>query len=332
MTAAPEGLTATSPELPAAFVRAVTDVHGEAGARWLRRLPQLRDECARRWRVRLGFAYPLTYHYVVTGERADGMRCVLKLGPPGAALAREAAALRWFDGHGAVRLLDADLPRGALLLERAEPGVALTSLVADDDRAATTVAAGVVRALWRPAGEPPPLPDVGDLAGAFTRYRSAYRDGGPLPADLVDHAGDVFAELVATTTTRVVLHGDLHHDNVLSASRGWLAVDPAGVAGDPAYDTASLLHNPMRLRTGGVGALVTRRTGQLADELHLDRARVTAWGFTKAVLSELWSVETTARCTATRWPSPRRCVSSFPDPAQPRGSAQRQLTKRIVNG
>ncbi len=168
----------------------------------------------------------------------------------------------------------------------------LTALVSDDDRAATTAAVDVLRALWRPAGEPPSLPDVGDLAGAFDGYRRAHADGGPLPADLVDHAGTVFAELVATTTRRVVLHGDLHHDNVVSATRaGWLAVDPAGLVGDPAYDTASLLHNPMRDANAGVDGLVDRRSAQLADELDLDRDRVTAWGFAKAVLSELWSVE-----------------------------------------
>jgi streptomycin 6-kinase len=41
------------------------------------------------------------------------------------------------------------------------------------------------------------------------------------------------------------LHGDLHHDNIMYGPRGWLAIDPKGVYGDPAFDAANVFYNPL---------------------------------------------------------------------------------------
>ncbi len=38
--------------------------------------------------------------------------------------------------------------------------------------------------------------------------------------------------------------GDLHHENILAAERApWLAIDPKGVIGEPAYEMGALLRN-----------------------------------------------------------------------------------------
>ena len=73
---------------------------------------------------------------------------MLKLGvPTGDSLREEAPALRAFAGEGAVRALRADLDRGALLLERAEPGERLRDLVPARDAEATSIAAAVMQRL-----------------------------------------------------------------------------------------------------------------------------------------------------------------------------------------
>jgi streptomycin 6-kinase len=92
----------------------------------------------------------------------------------------------------------------------------------------------------------------------------------------------------------VVLHGDLHHDNIVAATRApWLAIDPKGVVGEPAYETGALLRNPMPqlLAMPDPARLTRRRVDQLAGELGFDRARIRGWGLAQAVLSAWWSIE-----------------------------------------
>lgn len=268
-------------------------VWGEAGSRWLADLPRVLDEIARDWALTVGEPFDLSYHYVVAVVREDGTPAVLKLGvPSGDSLREEAPALRAFDGHGAVRLLRADLDRGALLLERAEPGGRLRDLVPDRDAEATSIAAGVIRELAA-ARPDPELPDLVRQAHAFDDYTARHGDGGPLPGDLVIRAGGLMRELCASAPARVVLHGDLHHDNILRATRApWLAIDPHGLAGDPGYETGSLLFNPEPGdRDPALTALVPARVERLADELAMPIERVVAWGFVKGMLSDVWTAE-----------------------------------------
>jgi streptomycin 6-kinase len=90
-----------------------------------------------------------------------------------------------------------------------------------------------------------------------------------------------------------VLHGDLHHDNVLRADREpWLAIDPHGVVGDPGAEVGAMLYNPdPSRRDPALVALVPARIEQLADGLGLPIERVVAWGFVQAVLSAVWTAE-----------------------------------------
>jgi streptomycin 6-kinase len=276
-----------------ALARNVAAVWGEAGTRWLADLPRVLDDLARDWALTVGAPFDLSFHYVVAVTGADGTPAVLKLGPPsGHSLREELPALRAFAGRGAVRVLRADLDRGALLLERAEPGDRLRDLVPHRDAEATSIAVDVMRRL---AAAPPDrgLPDLVDQAGAFDDYLARHGDGGPLPGDLVARAGGLMRELCASAPERVVLHGDLHHDNILRATREpWLAIDPHGLFGDAGYETTSLLYNPdPGDRDETLTALAPARVEQLADELAMPLDRVLAWGFVKAVLSDVWTAE-----------------------------------------
>ena len=279
---------------PAAFRR-----NNAADPGWLRTLPARLAALARRWSLTLEPPFPdLTYHYVVPCRRrtAGGgeRRCVLKLGRDAAGLGAEAAALRLFDGDGAARLLDADLEAGALLMERLRPGTTLVALAARDDDAAT-------------ASPPRPCSGCGvrrrrqrrrrrrDCAASipwfesFARYRSALRTGpGVLPLPLFALAEDTLAELLATAGPPAVLHGDLHHGNLLRAERApWLAIDPKGLAGDPPFDVCQFLLNPQEPPPGRLVA----RLRLLVAELGLDARRTKRWAFAHSMLNACWSAE-----------------------------------------
>jgi streptomycin 6-kinase len=272
-------------DLPSAFLR----THAAHPA-WVRALPGLLAGLAQRWSLTLGPRFAdLSYNYVASATRGDGTPCVLKVGRHTEELRAEAEALRLWDGDGAARLLAADFEAGALLLERVEPGTTLAGVAARDDDAATRVAAAVLRRLWRPAPEGHALRPLQAWFGCFDRHRAALRAGAAgFPAALFARGDAVLRELLASAGAPVVLHGDLHHLNILRAGRApWLAIDPKGLAGDPGFDVGQFLRNP----TEPPPDVLVRRLEVFVAELGLDAQRTRDWCFVHSLLSACWSYE-----------------------------------------
>lgn len=276
-------------ELQSSFQRRIVDVYGDEGRRWLDALPQTTDECARRWRLRIERPFHLSYNYVAPATRDDGSRFVLKIGVPGAENAHEIAALQHYDGMGCVRLLDADAARGAMLLERAEPGTTLADLAYDGD--ATRIAATVMRALRKTPPADYAFPSAGDWAVQLLAPNPDTL--GPLPPRLVAKAQRLYGDLLASSGPYVLLHGDLHHGNVLRHGNEWVAIDPKGVVGEPAYECGALLFNPLPQIASwpDLPRVLARRIDILVDALGFDRDRIVGWGIARAVLSAVWSYE-----------------------------------------
>jgi streptomycin 6-kinase len=284
-------------KVPDNYAQVITELHGSDGREWLAQLPALISSCEERWSITVGAPFePLSYNYVATATQTDGDSVVLKLGFPRLDFTRERDALFAYDGAGAVQLLASDVDAGAMLLERAEPGTELATFGPADDPQATSIAAGVMRTLRRPVPETHQFPTVADWAGGLQRLHEEFRDvrSSPFHPKLVDRAEGIFRELLASMDEPVLLHGDLHHFNILASQREpWLAIDPHGVIGEPAYETGALLRNPMpmMMEWRDLKWILERRILQLADELSLDRKRIHGWGIAQAVLSGWWCYE-----------------------------------------
>ena len=277
----------------------VTDVRGEVGADWLRRLPDTVSECERRWSLKVGAPFPdLSYNYAAASITADGQEVVLKLGVPHDEFTSEANALRAFDGRGAARLLEADLELGAMLLERLAPGTSLARL--EDDTEATAVAAGLMRKVRRPPPGGGAFQTVDDWAGGLRRLREHFGGGtGPLPTHLVERAEAVLADLAASANEQWLLHGDLHHYNILESQREpWLAIDPKGVVGEAEFEPAAFLRNEL-LERARPDQVLARRVDQLVDMADLDRMRMLDWAVVDSVLSAWWTIEDHGRVSTT---------------------------------
>lgn len=279
-------------ELPESFRRRVMGAFPE-GAAWLASLPACIAECERWWQIKAGEPFDLSYSYVTAARAADGEDVVLKVGVPNRELRCEVAALQLYDGGAAVRLLDSDAERGLLLLERLSPGEKLAAL--QDDEQATRIAAGLMRELWRPLPANHTFPTLADWVAGLRRLRQKFgASTGPFPPQLVEMAESLFEELLGSSEPPVLLHGDLHHLNILSSRRRpWVAIDPKGVAGERAYEPAALLENPEPGRYLDL-AVQRRRIEVLAEELGLDPQRIAKWGAAHAVLSAWWSYEDSA--------------------------------------
>jgi streptomycin 6-kinase len=245
----------------------------EDGRAWLARLSRVRDECVERWSLRVG--EPFAYGYAslaLPAVLADGAEGVLKLCFPHRESEFEADALARWDGEGAVRMLEHDRERSALLLERCRPGTPLLDLEPD---AALDVVLGLLPRLWVPAGEPfRPLADEAAWWAASLPSRWE-RAGRPFERALVEAALGALGELAPTQGEQVLVNQDLHADNVLRAEREpWLVIDPKPLAGEREFGLASLVRGS---ELGHSRRAVVRRLDRLTAELGLDRERARGW-------------------------------------------------------
>lgn len=270
----------------------MVEMYSENGRSWLAQLPHLLNELAERWQLTLQPPFKLSYNYVAPVTRADGTTAVFKIGYPDPELLTEMETLRLYNGRFACQLLASDPENYAMLLEHIQPGQPLWSLA--DDEAETAVAAQVMQQLWQPIKpeDHPLLPTLARRTIALTRLSDYFEDGfGPFPRRLVETAVTLRAELLAENIPSMLLHGDFHHENILTAKRKpWLALDPKGVIGDTAYEVGAYLYNPI-VENVAKKNLVARRIDQFSEALVIDRQRLIKWGIVQAVLSAVWSYQ-----------------------------------------
>jgi streptomycin 6-kinase len=223
--------------------------------------------------------------------RRGGQSLVLKLLSPGGDEWRSGEVLAHWDGQGAVSLVE-QAP-GAVLIERAMPGDDLSAMVQDGrDDGATLILCDVMRRLNRPAPAAAPFRAAVDWGQGFERNRAAAVRVG-MNGDLIDRAERLFHRLSETQADQIVLHGDLQHYNVVrDASRGWLAIDPKGILGEPAYETGAMLRNPIAdQRLCADSQIIDRRATTICGDLGYSYERVVGWCFSQWVLADLWAIE-----------------------------------------
>jgi len=276
------------------FTHRILNSFGEDGRLWLQSLPSILEQLSSTWDVKLMPPFKeMSFNYVAPAIQSDGSEVVLKVGVPRTELVTEIAALKAFNGNGAVTLYKADPEMGALLLERLRPGRPLFN--EGDDEVATSVASEVIRQLQVSSSNLEVFSTVGDWFRGFKRLRDEFSgETGPFPSELIDKAELISHDLLASMETITLLHGDLHHWNILSSEREpWLAIDPKGVIGEPEYETGAWIRNPFPniLEMSNPDRMIARRIDQFSSELGFDQQRIYGWGFSQAVLASCWSYE-----------------------------------------
>ena len=97
----------------------------------------------------------------------------------------------------------------------------------------------------------------------------------------------------------MIIHGDLHYENVLAADREpWLVIDPKPMSGDPHFEPGPLLQNRWEEMTAGPVSLrdaIRRRFHAVVDAAGLDEARARDWVIVRMVLNAHWAVEDAQR-------------------------------------
>ena len=248
-------------------------------------------EVAERWGLTLGepFAGGVASELVAPA----GTDAVLKVQKPHRESEHEAAALELWDGDGAVRLLRHDHEAHALLLERCVPGTPLSAVGQDE---ALEVFVQLLPRLWKPAGAPFRTLAAEAAWWADSLEETWERFARPFERRLLDAALEALHELPRTQRRHVLLHQDLHGDNVLSAQREpWLAIDPKPLVGEPEFAVAPIVRSR---ELGHSRRDVLERFDRLSSELSLDRDRARGWTIAQTIA---WGFGHPGHAEVARW-------------------------------
>ena len=258
---------------------------------WLELIATKLDDWCRTWQIELETIEPPdTFNVVLFGHSWRAGDVVLKISPPTFESRAELEAVRQAAGPGFVRLIEADPSISLMMLERIRPGTALRDAGLSDEAMTRTGAARLLD-FWRE-------PERDDDLIPLERWARELLEHDPvrhpqLPANLLAIGGEIARELLLAPTSRTLLHGDLHHQNILRRGDDeWVTIDPKGLIGERGYDIATWMMNPWGiLLQDDYVEIGNRRLDIFAEVLGEDRDRLAKWAVFHAALSLCWSLE-----------------------------------------
>lgn len=215
---------------------------------------------------------------------------------------RGAFALRYFGGHGAVKLLRYDA--GAQLMEYAVGDALVTLVERGEDENATCIIAQVIKQLHS-VFQDAPYDDMVMLDCWFRALLEKAAGEKRAGINSIYVRGASLAERLLVDQQEIrVLHGDIHHYNIRYSLRGWLAFDPKGLVGERTYDCANTLCNPVIPELVHNETRLLNNATILANTLALDLWRVLAFTYIYACLNASWWTRLSDRAGAddiVRW-------------------------------
>lgn len=267
------------------FNQNIINIYGDVGKKWLQSLPKLVQKYAEEWHLtQLKPFNDLTYNYVLSGYQ-NMKQVVLKISPDIESLKKEANALIAFQGYSCLILYASK--NDALLLEQAMPGQSLKNYFNHRDEEAIHITAALITNLHKAS-----LPIEGQFPHISDWLTLLDKDLN-IPMQYLQKARDYKNYLLKTVPKNVLLHGDLHHDNILSHGNDWVAIDPKGVIGDPAYEIPAFIRNPIPdlLMIPNAKKMIENRIKLFADILKISSERIVQWNFVQSVLAWAWALE-----------------------------------------
>lgn len=277
--------------LPQAFIDNITRTWDKEGTLWLKKLPALIRFFSSRWKLEhLKHFENLSFNYVAHAySNLFNAPVVLKIGVPQHDFLNELKALEFYNGNGSVKLLASDGQKYGMLLAHIEPGTTLRSFFPQKEHAAIEYACQVMKKLHaRQLPSHAGFTTINNWFSLFNRLE--------IPHDLQHHvkqAHIIVDELQSSDQTLHLLHGDLHHDNILlDATGNGIAIDPKGVIGEAAYEVGAFICNPTELSAQpNIPAILQERLEQFSKTLNIDRIRLAKACYARIILSACWTVQ-----------------------------------------
>jgi streptomycin 6-kinase len=281
-------MTSYPMKLNASFISNIQSAYGQDGKTWLDNLPVHLNLLSEKWNFQL--IHPvedLSYHFVAIVKLPSGL-AILKTAPPTAKIIAEA---EWLKAHkkSVPNIFHIDKENNAFLMEKIEPGTSLKYLVKEgNDEKATRIISQVIL----------------DLQSSDTLHQMNYQHisehiasfaflRGHVDKNIIDRAETIFKNLCTDRSNDIILHGDLHHDNILQNDNAWSVIDPHGYIGDPCAEIGPMIFNPLNFFPNHLSLknILDIRLRVLAEMLPFDLERIQAWAFCLALRSAAWDVE-----------------------------------------
>lgn len=273
------------------FENNIIDIYGKEGKEWLNSLPQLLESYTSKYQLsKLEPVSNMSFNYVAAGYQND-KSIILKLGINSKAIAKEARCLALYSDHGSVSLIAAD--DGAILMQRAVPGVTLKGHFPKNDNKAVHILCSKMKQLHSVT-----IPKQYNFY-TLNELLNTLDNAVDIPSNILKKARHLRDQLLSTTSKIALLHGDLHHENILRNHDDWLSIDPKGFIGDPIFDACAFISNPIPelLEEQDPLQIINSRIDLCADLLNVSRQRVFDWHYVKSVLCWAWALEDNIDCS-----------------------------------
>ncbi|MFP7297108.1 aminoglycoside phosphotransferase family protein [Neobacillus niacini] len=291
-------------QISSEFQEKIINAFGTDGKTWLQSLESTVQTFLEKWELTSeGPVANLSYNYVIKVRDTQGTPLILKLGVPNFDTSNEMVTIEAYDGEGCARILKADPKNGVMLMERLVPGIMLSEET--DERIVLENFIKVWKAIRRP------LPNGGSTPSLIHWFEGLkrYRETGNIQISMehVQLAEKFFQEIIQTSVGPELLHGDLHHENILySEQKGWMAIDPKGVAGDSYFDVVSFLVNQLDSKVDPKSTLKLR-VDTISQQLGLDKERLLKASIALGTLYAAWGIED----HSPEWEQTYQCVKWF---------------------
>ena len=263
----------------------IIKIYGAEGRQWLDSLPEIAAEIAEEHNLSdLTPVNNMTFNYVASGYQND-KPIILKIGMNSKALTKESFCLKAFAKHAVAEVIADDT--NMIIMQRAVPGSTLKTHFPGNDIDATKILCASIKELHKAS-----IPESHNFSHLSELFKTLDQKLD-IPDEILTKAKHLRDKLVSTTKKEVLLHGDLHHDNILKNGDSWLVIDPKGFIGDPAFEPAAYLCNPIPelLQENQPREIIENRINICSAELDIDSKRISGWLYAKSVLCWAWRLE-----------------------------------------
>ncbi|WP_078061466.1 aminoglycoside phosphotransferase family protein [Legionella saoudiensis] len=270
------------------FQKNITNLYGSQGAEWIANLPQLITTLTNHWDLSEVIAVSnMTFNYVAKARLHTNVPVVLKISYDKQSILMEQQALASL-GLGSIQLIDYSSKYNALLLQQAVPGITLKSLYKEDPDYVMDCYIKTMQKLH--LHQQPVHSNFTHVAHWLNAFDNPSLQ---IPPALLNKAITLRNRLLASPKQLILLHGDLHHDNILKHGNEWLAIDPKGVVGETEFELAAFdfLYINELVTAPDVKKLFEKRVELLALKSGLDAQRIKDWVFVRLILMAVWFME-----------------------------------------
>ena len=157
---------------------------------------------------------------------------------------KEIMALIQFQGENFCKLYEYSLEDKVYIMERIIPADTLYESACREER--IKIVGSIFKGLHKPD-----LPD--SIFPTYTEWFDAGKEGTKKRTDCeelyqyLDSAEQMLADICKMYSRNLLLHGDLHHENILKNEKGgYTVIDPKGVIGDPVFDLSRFILDEFR--------------------------------------------------------------------------------------